>query len=44
MELAVGRTPIAKGNLTLATWYALGDKPPKTPPPREVHKPAEKPT
>jgi hypothetical protein len=31
VELAVGRTPITKGNLTLATWYALGDQPPKTP-------------
>jgi hypothetical protein len=31
VELAVGRTPIAKGNLTLATWYSLGDQPPKTP-------------
>jgi hypothetical protein len=31
VELAVGRTPIAKGNLTLSTWYALGGKPPKTP-------------
>jgi hypothetical protein len=31
VELAVGRTPITKGNLTLSTWYALGDKPPKTP-------------
>ncbi len=31
VELAVGRTPITKGNLTLATWYALGGKPPKTP-------------
>jgi len=31
VELAVGRTPIAKGNLTLTTWYALGDQPPKTP-------------
>jgi hypothetical protein len=31
VELAVGKTPIAKGNLTLATWYSLGDQPPKTP-------------
>jgi hypothetical protein len=31
VELAVGRTPITKGNLTLATWYSLGGKPPKTP-------------
>jgi hypothetical protein len=31
VELAVGKTPITKGNLTLSTWYALGDKPPKTP-------------
>jgi hypothetical protein len=31
VELAVGRTPLTKGNLTLSTWYALGDKPPKTP-------------
>jgi hypothetical protein len=31
VELAVGRTPITKGNLTLSTWYALGDQPPKTP-------------
>jgi hypothetical protein len=31
VELAVGKTPITKGNLTLATWYSLGDKPPKTP-------------
>jgi hypothetical protein len=31
VELAVGRKPITKGNLTLATWYSLGDKPPKTP-------------
>jgi len=31
VELAVGRTPITKENLTLTTWYALGDKPPKTP-------------
>jgi hypothetical protein len=31
VELAVGRTPITKGNLTLATWYSLGDQPPKTP-------------
>jgi len=31
VELAVGRKPITKGNLTLTTWYALGDKPPKTP-------------
>jgi hypothetical protein len=31
VELAVGRKPITKGNLTLATWYALGDQPPKTP-------------
>jgi hypothetical protein len=31
VELAVGRKPIAKGNLTLTTWYALGDQPPKTP-------------
>jgi len=30
VELAVGKTPIAKGNLTLSTWYSLGDKPPKT--------------
>jgi hypothetical protein len=30
VELAVGRKPIAKGNLTLTTWYALGDQPPKT--------------
>ena len=31
VDLAVGRTPITKGNLTLSTWYALGDQPPKTP-------------
>jgi hypothetical protein len=31
VELAVGRTPITKGNLTLGTWYSLGGKPPKTP-------------
>jgi hypothetical protein len=31
VDLAVGRTPITKGNLTLTTWYALGDQPPKTP-------------
>jgi len=31
VELAVGRKPITKGNLTLSTWYALGDQPPKTP-------------
>jgi len=31
VELAVGRKPITKGNLTLTTWYSLGDKPPKTP-------------
>jgi len=31
VELAVGKTPITKENLTLPTWYALGDKPPKTP-------------
>jgi len=31
VELAVGRAPIAKGNLTLSTWYSLGDQPPKTP-------------
>ncbi len=31
VELAVGKTPITKGNLTLTTWYALGGKPPKTP-------------
>jgi len=31
VELAVGRTPITKGNLTLATWHSLGGKPPKTP-------------
>lgn len=31
VELAVGRTPITKGNFTPITWYALGDKPPKTP-------------
>jgi hypothetical protein len=31
VELAVGKTPITKENLTLTTWYALGDKPPKTP-------------
>jgi len=31
VELAVSKTPIAKGNLTLATWYSLGDQPPKTP-------------
>jgi len=31
VELAVGRTPITKGNLTLTTWYSLGDQPPKTP-------------
>jgi hypothetical protein len=31
VELAVGKTPITKGNLTLATWYSLGDQPPKTP-------------
>jgi hypothetical protein len=31
VELAVGKTPITKENLTLATWYALGDQPPKTP-------------
>jgi hypothetical protein len=31
VELAVGKTPITKENATLATWYALGDQPPKTP-------------
>jgi hypothetical protein len=31
VELAVGKTPITKGNLMLPTWYALGDQPPKTP-------------
>jgi hypothetical protein len=31
VELAVSKTPIAKGNLTLTTWYSLGDQPPKTP-------------
>ncbi|MEM4651412.1 MAG: hypothetical protein QW086_06260 [Pyrobaculum sp.] len=31
VELAVCRKPITKGNLTLATWYSLGDQPPKTP-------------
>jgi len=31
VELAVGRTPLTKGNLTLSTWYSLGDQPPKTP-------------
>jgi hypothetical protein len=31
VELAVGRTPLTKGNLTLATWYSLGGKPPNTP-------------
>jgi hypothetical protein len=31
VELAVGRKPLTKGNLTLATWYSLGDQPPKTP-------------
>jgi hypothetical protein len=31
VELAVGKTPITKGNLTLATWYSLGNQPPKTP-------------
>jgi len=31
VELAVGRKPLTKGNLTLSTWYALGDQPPKTP-------------
>jgi hypothetical protein len=31
VELAVGKTPITKENLTLTTWYALGDQPPKTP-------------
>jgi hypothetical protein len=31
VELAVGKTPITKGNLTLTTWYSLGGKPPKTP-------------
>ena len=31
VELAVGRKPITKGNLTLATWYSLGSKPSKTP-------------
>jgi len=31
VELAVGRKPITKGNLTLTTWYSLGDQPPKTP-------------
>ena len=31
VDLAVGRTPITKENLTLTTWNALGDKPPKTP-------------
>jgi len=45
VELAVGRKPITKGNLTLATWYSLGGKPPKTPhrgrfinPPRSLPK------
>jgi hypothetical protein len=31
VELAVGRKPITRGNLTLTTWFALGDQPPKTP-------------
>jgi hypothetical protein len=31
VELAVGRKPITKGNLTLSTWYSLGNQPPKTP-------------
>jgi hypothetical protein len=31
VELAVGRTPITKENLTLTTWYSLGYQPPKTP-------------
>jgi len=31
VELAVGRKPITKENLTLTTWYSLGDQPPKTP-------------
>ncbi len=31
VELAVGRKPITKGNLTLSTWYSLGDKPTKIP-------------
>jgi len=31
VELAVGKTPITKGNLTLSTWYSLGDQLPKTP-------------
>jgi hypothetical protein len=31
VELAVGKTPITKENLTLTTWYSLGDQPPKTP-------------
>ncbi len=26
VELAVGKTPITKGNLTLAAWYSLGDQ------------------
>jgi len=43
VELAVGKTHITKENLTLTTWHSLGDQPPKTPPPREVHKPAERP-
>jgi hypothetical protein len=31
VELAVGRRPVTKGNLTLTTLYSLGDQPPKTP-------------
>ena len=31
VELAVGKTPITKENLTLSTWYSLGNQPPKTP-------------
>jgi hypothetical protein len=31
VELAVGKTPITKENLTLTTWYSLGNQPPKTP-------------
>jgi len=31
VELAVGKTPITKGNLTLTTWYSLGNQPSKTP-------------
>jgi hypothetical protein len=43
VELAVGKTPITKGNHTLSTWYALGDQPPKTPRGRFINPPRSPP-